>query len=812
MPAETEPAPKPETETEQEVLLARLSELQERLEEAEETLRALRNGEVDAVVAAGPDGPRIYSLRTADESYRLLIEQMAEGAVTLASDGLILFSNERFANTVEMPLERIIGARIQDFVEPLYADVFRALLERGRSGEAKSELRLKTAAGRSVPAYVSMNPLPVDGVDAVCAIVTDLTEQKRNEEIIAAGQLARSILDQAAEAILVIDPEGRIVRASRATDKLAGTAAVWRRFDDVLRLRQSATGADYPFQKILEKVRRGEIIEGLEVTAFTPDKRRFELLLSAAALSGADGRLLGAIVNLADITERKRIEATLRESEKRERRRAAELEAIMEAVPAATFIARDCDCRTILGSRMTTELLRLPPGSNTSFSVPEADRPQLCRFMRGTNEIPPDQWAVQMAARTGRTVRNYEFDLVYEDGSRRNLLGTAVPVFDDMRCPRGAIAAFLDITDRKSAEEKLRESEAQFSTLAEMVPGIPFTARADGMTDYLSTRCSQYTGMSMNALLGEGWMGAIHPEDRGHFQEEWAKAMASGEPLSTDLRYRRADGVYRWFQIRVTPMRNAERKAVRWFGLVTDVEDLKRLGSELEKRSQELARSNEELQRFAYAASHDLQEPLRTIGSMTALLSTRYRGKFDSEADRLLEFIDTGVHRMRTLIGDLLEFATVTEETARPKEPVDCNDLVDAVLENLREKISATGARIIRDSLPVIPADEQLGRVFQNLIGNALKYRGEKAPEIHISARRNGGIWLFSVQDNGIGIDMQHAEKIFRLFQRLHTRSEYEGTGLGLNISKRIVERHGGRIWVESVPGEGSVFYFTIPA
>ena len=218
----------PET---REDLLARIGALQERLEEAEETLRALRSGEVDAVVTLGPEGDQVYTLKGADEAYRTMVQGMAEGALTLTAEGLILFSNEQFATLVGTPLERVIGARIQDFSAAEDAGEILALL---RGGQArKAEVRLRTAGAESVPVYLSLDKLAVAGAESLCLIVTDLSEQKRNEEIVAAEKLARSILEQAAEAILVVDPDGRISRASRAAEQLAGAPVVQRHFDEV---------------------------------------------------------------------------------------------------------------------------------------------------------------------------------------------------------------------------------------------------------------------------------------------------------------------------------------------------------------------------------------------------------------------------------------------------------------------------------------------------------------------------------------------------------------------------------------------------
>jgi signal transduction histidine kinase len=227
--------------------------------------------------------------------------------------------------------------------------------------------------------------------------------------------------------------------------------------------------------------------------------------------------------------------------------------------------------------------------------------------------------------------------------------------------------------------------------------------------------------------------------------------------------------------------------------------------------TRELQRSNAELEQFAYIASHDLQEPLRMVASYTELLGEQYRGKLDDKADKYIGYAVDGARRMQLLIRALLDFARVSSQ-AKPLQLTDSTNSLTAVLAVMRTAIANSKAEIVKGELPTIMVDaQQLEQVFQNLIANALKFRGERSPRVEIQAEISGGMWQFSVADNGIGIDKENAGRLFQMFQRLHTRDEYEGTGIGLAISKRIVERHGGRIWFDSVPGEGTTFRFTIP-
>jgi signal transduction histidine kinase len=238
----------------------------------------------------------------------------------------------------------------------------------------------------------------------------------------------------------------------------------------------------------------------------------------------------------------------------------------------------------------------------------------------------------------------------------------------------------------------------------------------------------------------------------------------------------------------------------------------KRAEEKLKETLAELERSNRELEQFAYVASHDLQEPLRMVSSFTQLLARRYKDKLDADANEFITYAVDGANRMQKMISDLLTYSRVGTR-GKPFEPICCEAVLDQAVTNLQVAIEESGAVVTHDPLPTLMADgTQLVQLFQNLIGNAIKFRSDVPPEIHIGVERTDSEWRFSVRDNGIGIDPQHHDRIFMIFQRLHSREEYPGTGIGLAICKRIVERHGGRIWVESQPGKGATFYFTIPA
>ncbi len=430
-----------------------------------------------------------------------------------------------------------------------------------------------------------------------------------------------------------------------------------------------------------------------------------------------------------------------------------------------------------------------------------------------SNEIP----AIMQRLRNGERIEHYETMRRKKNGQCFPVSISWSPLKNAAGKVVGAAGIARDITERKRAEELIRESERRYRTLIDTIPQLVWTCKPDGACDYLSPQWVAYTGIPAREHIGFGWVEQLHPEDRDRVHTAWMESVQESRDFDIEFRLRRADGAYRWFKSRGVPIRSEAGRIIKWQGTSTDLQEkketeeaLQRVHEDLARRAEELARSNRELEQFAYVASHDLQEPLRMVASYLELLSQRYKGRLDEKADKFIDYAVDGAVRMKALIDGLLGYSRVATR-ARSLALVESRGALDEARTNLGRTIGEKGAVVTSDALPLVLADHaQLVQVFQNLIGNALKFCAGP-PLVHVAVEPKGEEWVFSVRDNGIGIARECWERIFAIFQRLHGRDKYPGTGMGLAICKTVVERHGGRIWVESRPGEGSTFFFTLP-
>jgi PAS domain S-box-containing protein len=370
-----------------------------------------------------------------------------------------------------------------------------------------------------------------------------------------------------------------------------------------------------------------------------------------------------------------------------------------------------------------------------------------------------------------------------------------------------------DVTARRRAEEGLKISEERFRLTVQNVKEYAiFMLDPEGRLANWNPGVERVYGYTAEEIVGRHF-SAFYPEEdlkAGKPAKELEVVAEQGRYEEEGWRVRK-DGTRFWANVIVTAVRDEKGRLLGFAKVTRDMTEKRRIEQKLLAQSEELARSNKDLEQFAYVASHDLQEPLRMVASYVQLLERRYRDKLNDDAVEFIRHAVEGVVRMKALINDLLTYSRAG--AGREPEPVDAGAALNEALANLQSAVAESGAEVKAGALPVVLVDPtQLVQLFQNLVGNALKFRGRERPRVEIGAVRRGAVWELSVKDNGIGIAAEHRERIFVIFQRLHARGEYPGTGIGLALCKRIVERHGGRLWLESEPGRGSTFFFTLPA
>ena len=434
-------------------------------------------------------------------------------------------------------------------------------------------------------------------------------------------------------------------------------------------------------------------------------------------------------------------------------------------------------------------------GANVDMLVPMASRAHHIELRKGYVREP----------RPRRMAPNFELHAQRKDGSTFPVeIGLSPVVMED------GMYVLATINDRTALKHS-QEYRAQLAALIEASGFGVVIHRLDGPILLWNRGAERLFGYVSEEMLGST-IGRIIPDDLKDENREIVERLVAGEGVQ-ELETRRLhkDGSVIDVAITKSAVLDERQRATAVVMLVYDVTDRVRASEAVAQRTRELARSNAELEQFAYVASHDLQEPLRMVTSYLQLLEQRYVGRLDHDADEFIGFAVDGAVRMKQLITDLLSFSRAGRQLA-PK-PTALARVLDHVLRTLAVKIHDTGAEVTSDPMPQVLGNEpQLFEVLLNLIANALKYRSNRPPHIAIKARRSGDEWTISVVDNGIGIAPEHHERVFAMFQRLHAGNEYQGTGIGLAICKRIVEQLGGRIWIESALGEGAAFHFTLKA
>ncbi len=514
------------------------------------------------------------------------------------------------------------------------------------------------------------------------------------------------------------------------------------------------------------------------------------ILSRGVAVRDGLGKPLRMAGSSVDLTERRHAEQALMESE-------SKLRALITNVPAILF-SIDRNGVIAMAEGLGMEVLKFIKGGIVGRSVAE-----LYGDMPGVVESVKRALAGESLVTTMQ-LQHLFFEIAYS------------PIHVPDGTVTGVIGVARDVTERHKAEQALEVSERRMRLIVENAYDAFVAMDHEGTIVDWNPQAEVIFGWSREAAVGRSMAQTIIPERmRKAHLDGLVHYLHTGEgPVLNrriEMQALRRGGEEFPVEMTISTMRIED--TVLFSAFIHDISERVRAKEELERTAEELRRSNEELEEFAYVASHDLQEPLRMVASYTQLLERRYAGQLDQPAREFIGFAVDGARRMQEFIAGLLRYSRVGTE-ARVFERVDLDKVLATALANLRIAIEEIGAKIDSRELPVVMGDaRQLTQLFQNLVGNALKFRKPgQAPRIEIWAERDGGCWRVSVRDDGIGLDPQFSERVFAIFQRLHAREEYEGRGLGLAICKKIVERHGGRIWVESKQGEGAAFSFTLPA
>jgi PAS domain S-box-containing protein len=573
-----------------------------------------------------------------------------------------------------------------------------------------------------------------------------------------------------------------LARAREEPPDLILSDVMMPRLDGLALLRElRADPATRTIPVILVSARAGEEsrIEGIEAGAD-------DYLTKPFTARELEARVKGALA----------VARIRRDSQEDADRRTAQFETLLNAAPLGVYLV-DGDFR----------IREVNPAALPAFgNIPDLigrDFDEVIHILR------PAEYADEVAGQFRHTLETGEPYAVQErivqrpDSGAREFYEWQINRIPLPRGGFGVVCYFRDISRQVLAREAIADSEARLRFMAESMPQKISTATPTGEVDYFNPQWTEYTGLAFERIAGWGWIQTIHPDDVEENVRLWKRSIETGEPFKVMRRIRRADGIFRWHLSRAHAMRDAEGKISMWIESSTEIHEQK-------EKEQQLQRANEDLQQFAYSASHDLQEPIRTLAVYSEVIARRYAGVLDPEGQQYLGFLSDSGGRLAMLVNDLLTYSQAGNIEGAPGK-VDASAILQQTLSSLSDPILRNQATVTFDRLPEISMHEvHLQQIFQNLIGNALKYRGEEPPVVHVSAANDGGYWRFSVRDNGIGINPQYKDTVFGVFKRLHHDRKYSGTGIGLAICHRVVQRYGGRIWVESEIGQGATFFFTV--
>jgi PAS domain S-box-containing protein len=617
--------------------------------------------------------------------------------------------------------------------------------------------------------------------------------EERTTDLRKSEEKYRSIFENSVEGIYQTTLEGRFISVNPAFARICGFESPGEMINSISDIRKQIYVHAEDRDRLMALLRTSDAVRDFEVEMRRRDGSTVWVSTNIRPVRGRDGRIAYTEGALIDITERKHIEEALKGSEELYR---SLFENMLNGFAYCRMFYED-------GKPQDFAYLAVNGAFEKLTGLKDVVGKRVSEVIPGIRESDPQVFEVYgRVALTGAPE-------VFETYVKALKMWFYISVYSPVK--ECFVAVFDVITERKLAEEALKSSEARYRELFDHMASSVAVYEAAGNGEDFIIRDFNRPAERLEKVRKEDIVGRsvrqVFPGvvDFGLF-DVFKRVWRTGVPEYFPVSLYRDARILGWRENYVYKLPSGEIVAI-----YDDVTERMQAAEKLQEQKLELERSNTELERFAYVASHDLQEPLRTISSYLQLLERRYLKNLDENATRYINFTVDAANRLQNMIGGLLEYSRV-ETRGQPFEPVNFESVLRQTVENLHSAVAESGAGITHDPLPTVMGDRgQLSRLFQNLLANSIRYRSQEPPRIHVSAVKQDSEWVLSVKDNGVGIDPEYKDQIFLIFQRLHGR-DVPGIGLGLSIAKRIVERHGGRIWVESEPGKGATFYFTIPA